>query len=100
MATLHLLSHSPFDDGRFASCLALLGETDGLLLTGDATYALTAGTQPAAELERLSQQFQVFALEEDIQARALVSLPARVQLLDYPGFVEVSCRYARVNSWL
>ncbi|HAV89099.1 MAG TPA: sulfurtransferase complex subunit TusB, partial [Pseudomonas sp.] len=24
MATLHLLSHSPFDDGRFASCLRLL----------------------------------------------------------------------------
>ncbi len=100
MATLHMLSHSPFSDGRFSSCLPLLGDTDGLLLTGDATYALTAGTQPAAELERLPEQVAVFALDEDVQARALGMLPSRVQLMDYAGFVELTCRYQRVNSWL
>ena len=100
MATLHLLSHTPFADSRFASCLPLLADSDALLLTGDATYALTAGTQPAAELERLPEQVAVFALEEDVQARALGALPTRVQLLDYAGFVELTCRYQRVNSWL
>ena len=39
MATLHLLSHSPFSDSRLSSCLRLLGADDGLLLTGDAVYA-------------------------------------------------------------
>jgi tRNA 2-thiouridine synthesizing protein B len=42
----------------------------------------------------------VFALEEDVQGRALAALPSRVQLLDYAGFVELPCRYERVNSWL
>ncbi|MCQ4261387.1 sulfurtransferase complex subunit TusB [Stutzerimonas stutzeri] len=100
MATLHMLSHSPFSDGRFSSCLPLLGDTDALLLTGDATYALTAGTKPATELEQLPEQVALFALEEDVQARALDALPARVQLLNYAGFVELTCRYQRVNSWL
>ena len=71
MATLHLLSHSPFSDGRFNSCLPLLGDTDALLLAGDATYALTAGTKPATKLEQLPEQVALFALEEDVQARAL-----------------------------
>jgi tRNA 2-thiouridine synthesizing protein B len=100
MATLHLLSHSPFTDSRFGSCLPLLADTDALLLTGDATYALTAGTKPVAELERLPEHVAVFALEEDVQARALAALPSRVQLLDYAGFVELTCRYERGNSWL
>ena len=40
MATLHILSHSPFADSRLASCLRLLGAQDALLLCGDAVYAL------------------------------------------------------------
>ncbi len=100
MATLHMLSHSPFSDSRFSSCLPLLGDTDALLLSGDATYALTAGSKPATTLERLSEQVAVFALAEDVQARAITALPPRVQLLDYAGFVELTCRYERVNSWL
>jgi tRNA 2-thiouridine synthesizing protein B len=100
MATLHLLSHSPFSDSRFASCLPLLGDADALLLTGDATYALQAGSEPCQALEQLSDQVALFALTEDVQARAISALPPRVQLLDYAAFVELTCRYERVNSWL
>lgn len=100
MATLHLLSHSPFSDSRFASCLPLLGDADALLLTGDATYALQPGSQPCLALQQLPEEVALFALEEDVQARSITALPPRVQLLDYPGFVELTCRYPRVNSWL
>lgn len=100
MATLHLLSHSPFADSRLTSCLQLLAGDDALLLTGDATYALRAGSGPCEALLRLPTGVAVFALEEDVQARALGALPARVGLLDYPGFVELTCRYPRTNSWL
>ena len=44
MTTLHLLAHSPFTDSRLSSCLRLLGSHDGLLLSGDAVYALQPGT--------------------------------------------------------
>ncbi|QRY77521.1 sulfurtransferase complex subunit TusB [Pseudomonas sp. PDNC002] len=100
MATLHLLSHSPFNDGRLDSCLRLLGPDDGVLLTGDAIYALRAGTQPAQALEQLPASNALFALQEDLQARGLDVVPSRVDAVDYPGFVELCTRFDKVNAWL
>lgn len=100
MATLHLLSHSPFSDTRLSSCLRLLGQQDGILLSGDAVYALQPGTQPRQALEQLPASVGLFALAEDIQARALSNLPSRVQAIDYDAFVGLSLAFAKVNSWL
>lgn len=99
MSTLHLLSRSPFGDDSFASCLRLLGADDGLLLTGDAVHALQLGTAPRALLEALPAGQPLFALDEDLAARGLAT-PARVTVVDYAGFVDLSLRFARVNSWL
>ncbi|PYC21001.1 sulfurtransferase complex subunit TusB [Aquipseudomonas alcaligenes] len=99
MATLHLLSHSPFSDSRLSSCLRLLGPNDGLLLSGDAVYALQPGTAQLQALELMPAGITLYALEEDLQARAL-SAPACAQAIDYPTFVELCGRYAKVNSWL
>jgi tRNA 2-thiouridine synthesizing protein B len=99
MATLHVLSHSPFSDSRLSSCLRLLGPDDGLLLCGDAVYALQPGSAQCLALELMPASIGLFALEEDLGARALAA-PARVQVVDYPAFVELSCRFAKVNSWL
>ncbi len=94
MATLHILSHSPFADSRLASCLRVLGEADAVLLCGDATYALS---QPDAVLLALGER--LFILEEDRAARGL-ALPATAHAVDYPGFVELSIRFDKVNTWL
>ena len=99
MATLHLLSHSSFNDSRLASCLRLLGPDDGLLLSGDAVYALQPGTAQWQALELMPASVALYALEEDLQARALAA-PDRAQAIDYPAFVELCGRYAKVNSWL
>lgn len=100
MGTLHLLSHSPFTDNRLRSCLPLLGPGDGLLLTGDAVYALQPDSQPLLELLRLPGEVGIFALQEDTSARGLQSVADRVQTIDYPAFVELCTTYARVNSWV
>jgi tRNA 2-thiouridine synthesizing protein B len=100
MTTLHLLSHSPFTDSRLSSCLRLLSLHDGVLLSGDAVYALQAGTAQRHALELMPDAIGLFALEEDLHARAISDLPARVRCLDYPAFVELTLRYAKVNSWL
>ncbi|MFJ4143909.1 sulfurtransferase complex subunit TusB [Pseudomonas sp. NPDC089734] len=92
MATLHVLSHSPFADTRLDSCLSLMGPSDGVLLCGDATYALIP---PATRI----LEKQVFALDEDIKARNL-QVPHGVACVDYAGFVELSLRFDRVNTWL
>lgn len=99
MATLHVLSHSPFSDSRLSSCLRLLGSGDGLLLSGDAVYALQPGTAQRQALDLMPENIGLFALEEDLCARA-IGAPQRVQVVDYPGFVELSCRFDKVNSWL
>ena len=99
MATLHLLSRSPFADTSAASCLRLLGEGDGLLLTGDAVYALRPGSEPCAALQRLPADRPLFALAEDLEARGLAA-PTFVRAVDYAGFVELTLRFARTNSWL
>ena len=65
MSTLHVLSHSPFSDNRLESCLRLLGGHDGLLLTGDAVYALQPGTVPCSQLQERADGLQLFVLEED-----------------------------------
>jgi len=97
MSTLHVLSHSPFGDNRLTSCLRVLGKQDALLLCGDATYALQAGTVPF-ELLRGSG-VNLFILAEDLQARGL-HLPNWVEAVDYPAFVELSIRHDKVNTWL
>jgi tRNA 2-thiouridine synthesizing protein B len=98
MSTLHVLSHSPFTDSRLTSCLRVLGPADAVLLCGDATYALTDSTAPLNALQALSAN-QLFVLEEDIQARSMAA-PDWVKVVDYPGFVELSIHFDKVNTWL
>ena len=99
MSTLHVICHSPFGDNRLSSCLRLLGNGDGLLLCGDATYASQPGTLHAQSLNALGAGIALFALQEDIQARGLQ--PADdLQQIDYPGFVALAARFDKVNTWL
>ncbi|WP_095118238.1 sulfurtransferase complex subunit TusB [Pseudomonas sp. Irchel s3f10] len=97
MSTLHVLSHSPFGDDRLTSCLRLIGSADALLLSGDAVYALQAGTAPFSALQ--SRQIKLFVLAEDAQARA-IEVPDWAEAIDYPAFVELSIHHDKVNSWL
>lgn len=97
MTTLHVLSHSPFSDTRLASCLRLAGPGDGLLLTGDAVYALQPGTEPLARL--IEHGVRLYVLREDLHARGLPPA-AQAEPIDYPRFVRLSIDYDKVNTWL
>ena len=99
MPTLHVLSDSPFTDASLSSCLRLLSEDDGLLLCGDAVYALLADTPQLQALELIPDSIQLYALEEDVQARS-IDAPACAQVIDYPEFVRLSLKFPKVNSWL
>lgn len=99
MATLHILSHSPFGDSSLSSCLRLLGREDALLLSGDAVYALQPDSQGWQALHQIPSDIPLYALAEDLAARQLQA-GERVQEVDYPAFVELCCHYAKVNSWL
>jgi tRNA 2-thiouridine synthesizing protein B len=98
MTTLHVIAHSPFGDERLTSCLRLLGAQDALLLCGDAVYALRTGSDPYRLLQAAGLAQRLFALEEDVQARALSNDLAKA--VDYAAFVDLSLHYDKVNSWL
>lgn len=100
MSTLHIVSHSPFGDDRLASCLRLLSPGDGLLLCGDAVYALTPGSAPRQSLEQRGDGVALHALQEDLLARAIELPPGVAEALDYPGFVSLCTRHDKVNTWL
>lgn len=99
MATLHVLSHSPFTDGRLHSCLRVLGVADGLLLCGDAVHALHTGSTTWPALMEAAQSGRLYALDEDVRARAIAA-SEQVQRLDYPAFVQLSIDFDKVNTWL
>ena len=92
MSTLHVVSPSPFTDGRLASCLRVCGAKDAILLCGDGAYALH---NPALH----SQGVKVFVLAEDSLARNL-PVPDWASSVDYSGFVQLSIDYDKVNTWL
>lgn len=98
MTTLHVVSASPFSDDRLDSCLRLLGHGDGLLLCGDATYAVQPGNRHAEALAALPG-IALYALDEDLQARGLQP-GVTIEQVDYPGFVALACRFSKVNTWL
>lgn len=99
MATLHVLSHSPFADRRMTSCLRVLGSDDGLLLCGDAVHALQPGSSAWAGLQEAAQGGRLFALDEDVTARA-IGVDAQVRRVDYAAFVQLSLDFDKVNTWL
>ncbi|QJI28658.1 sulfurtransferase complex subunit TusB [Pseudomonas sp. ADAK18] len=97
MATLHVVSHSPFTDSRLESCLRLCGAQDAILLCGDGAYALQAASAPFRALQ--AKGLKVFVLAEDSQSRNL-PVPAWADSVDYPAFVQLSIDYNKVNTWL
>ena len=92
MSTLHIVSRSHFTDSRLDSFLRICGTEDAILLCGDGVYGLLS-----SELQ--TRGVKVFVLAEDLQARHL-HLPEWADSVSYPGFVQLSIDYDKVNTWL
>lgn len=100
MNTLHILSYAPFSHTCFADCITLLMPEDGLLLTGDAVYALQPNTQAYRDLCSLDARIMLYVLREDLIARALAPIETRIITVDYPDWVTLCTQYRKVHSWL
>ncbi|UAW96877.1 sulfurtransferase complex subunit TusB [Halopseudomonas nanhaiensis] len=98
---LHLLRHAPHTDPSFASCLRAIAAGQNLLLLEDAVYALLPATNQSQALGFLPASIRIYAIESDLLGRglALDAVPARVQLIDYPRFVELCVAHEKVISW-
>lgn len=101
MSTLHTVNKSPFTHTTLASCLAICGKDDGILLLEDGVFGAMAATPCAGRLAELIEQgVKVYALVDDIKARGLQEkLLGNIELTDYTGFVQLSIDHRCVQSW-
>lgn len=97
MNTLHLLNKSPFLGNTFDTVLAFIHEHDGILLTGDAVYALQPNTVFLMKMKQLP--ITIYALNEDMTARAIDSTLDNIKTVDYSAFVRLCTEYKKVVTW-
>jgi sulfur relay protein TusB/DsrH len=86
--TLFIISKSPFLHTEAANALELVSEGDTILLIHDAVVALKHAPDDFwTALESLAgKKVNLYALEEDCEARGIVSDDA---LVNYDGFVDL-----------
>jgi tRNA 2-thiouridine synthesizing protein B len=100
MSRLHTVNKSPFTSNCLASCLRLASLGDGILLIEDGVYAALINSDFSANLAQATERFTFYALGPDLQARGVIDqVCAKVQIVDYRGFVELATQYAKVQAW-
>jgi len=99
LSTLHTINKGAHHQALNLA-LTSLAHGDVLLFLEEGVTTLVTGSQGAARLELVAQENQIFCLQEDAQARALLDLlPDWVTLIDYDGFVALTEQHSRTLSW-
>lgn len=99
MTTLHILNASSAQTTQLTSCLRVLSDDDGIVLCGEAVNVLRVGNQALQLLIDSDRAYCLYALEEDVLARAIDTKKMPITLLNYADFVALCVDYTRVNSW-
>ena len=98
---LHIVNKSPFQTSTLQSCLRMAQAGHALLLTEDAVYAATTGTELTEQVHQACAKFKVYALRPDLDARGLTAkLIDGVTLVDYGGFVDLTVEHTASHAWL
>jgi tRNA 2-thiouridine synthesizing protein B len=98
MSTLHIISSSPFQTPALQSALKVVLKDDAILLIENGVYA--AVDEPKlTQMLAAAHGLMVYALVEDVNARALPSLAKQVIKVSYADFVQLVCRHHNSVSW-
>ena len=102
MAVLHIINKSPYERNSLDTCLRVIREDAAILLIEDGIYALRKNAAAADKLQAALEKHRIFALEPDLKARGIDPEQAieGVSLVDYDGFVELTTKYDKLQSWL
>lgn len=91
---LHIVNQSPFTSNSLESCLRVAQSNDVILLIEDAVLAVGW-----AELAK-PNKFTIYALKSDIEARGLSDkVIAKIKLIDYAEFVELTVQHHPIQTW-
>lgn len=93
---LHLISRSPTETVAWSIFLDRMGESDAILLLGDAVYACHHQVWLAGLGGR-----HLYVLEPDMRVRGLEvkDLSPIVRPVDVEGFVDLTVVFERIVSW-
>lgn len=94
MTILHHIQTSTVNDNALAVCINYASESDSILLSGDAVYAIFN-----TDLINKLSSFSLYLLESDISARGLINKANSYQLIDYVQFVSLVEQHSKVISW-
>ncbi len=102
MTMLHTVNKSPFEKNSLESCLAHAADNSAVLLIEDGVYGALKNTVVSAKVKDAMATVKVYALAPDLTTRGLDSgnLIDGIELVDYNGFVDLSTKHDKVQSWL
>jgi tRNA 2-thiouridine synthesizing protein B len=97
---LHIINKSPQQTSALDSCLRFAVAEDTLLFIEDGVYATLANTLISARIIQAMNNMNIYALDADVKARGLETrLIAGIHLVDYAGFVDLTCACNCIQSW-
>lgn len=95
---LHTVNSSPTQSRCLEDCLRLISPPAVLLLIEDGVYGATTAHQ--ALLDQLPEEINCAVLQPDVDARGLRPLLSeRFELVDDSGFVDLTIKCDRIQSW-
>ena len=98
---LHIVNKSPYERHNLASCLAHARKGGAVLLIEDAVYGATRGNVADGAIRKALQEFPVYALGPDLEARGMqANVIEGVQVVDFGGFVDLVAEHRTNQSWL
>lgn len=101
MAMLHTVNKSPFERTALESCLAHARPGAAILLIEDGVYGALRGTAFSQKVEAALGGVKIYALQGDLEARGVQDrVLDGIELVDYPGFVDLAAEHNPVQAWL
>lgn len=99
MSTLHIVSTSPFDSNALLSALKTASQDDAILLIQNGVYAAIEAPHNNVMMALAPSGLRMYALAEDVDARALPVLTQHITKISYSDFVTLVCEHHNSVSW-
>jgi tRNA 2-thiouridine synthesizing protein B len=98
---LHIVNKSPFEKNSLQSCLSCAKDGSTILLIEDGVYGVLKNSTASTIIQSAMASVNFCALEADVKARGIADkVMDGIKLIDYEGFVELTCENEKLQSWL
>ena len=98
---LHIVNKSPFEKNSLQSAISCAKDGSSILLIEDGVYGVLPNSAVSEDVKSAMGSMKVYALEADVKARGIADkVLDGIQLVDYNGFVDLTCDNDKVQSWL